>query len=78
MIVTNCEAINKRNKIMLFHTINRDIWERFKTNNIFSCEDVVVAFGFICNMPDVNTVIILAQLVKEEEFRIQIQPCANI
>jgi dTDP-4-amino-4,6-dideoxygalactose transaminase len=76
MLVTNNEEIYKRAKIMRLHGINRDIWERFISNES-SWEYDVIAPGFKYNMPDINAAIGLAQLENAVYFRDQRQRCAE-
>jgi len=76
MLVTNDEEIYKRAKIMRLHGIDRDVWNRFRSNNA-SWEYDVVAPGFKYNMPDINAAIGLAQLEKAEYFRSRRQQCAR-
>jgi dTDP-4-amino-4,6-dideoxygalactose transaminase len=76
MLVTDDENIYKRVKTMRLHGINRDVWERFTSNNS-SWEYDVVAPGFKYNMPDINAALGLAQLEKADYFRDQRQRCAS-
>lgn len=76
MLTTNDEAIHKRIKIMRLHGIDRDVWDRFRSEKP-SWEYDVVAPGYKYNMPDINAAIGLAQLDRAEEFRKGRQRCAE-
>jgi len=75
MLVTNNEEIYKRAKVMRLHGIDRDVWDRF-TSDQPSWEYDVVAPGYKYNMPDINAAIGLAQLEQANFFREQRQRCA--
>lgn len=76
MLVTDDQTIYERVKVMRLHGINRDIWQRFTTDQS-KWEYDIVAPGFKYNMPDINAAVGLAQLEKAEFFRQQRQRCAN-
>jgi dTDP-4-amino-4,6-dideoxygalactose transaminase len=76
MLTTNDEAIARRVQTMRLHGIDRDIWNRFNSEQP-SWEYDVVAAGYKYNMSDVNAAIGLAQLEKAEEFRRQRERCAR-
>jgi dTDP-4-amino-4,6-dideoxygalactose transaminase len=76
MLVTDDENIYNRAKVMRLHGINRDIWDRFTTNEP-SWEYDVIEAGFKYNMPDVNAAIGLAQLEQAEVYRCERQKVAE-
>ncbi len=76
MLTTDDEQLYQRCKIMRLHGINRDVWDRFRSNKP-SWEYDVVAPGYKYNMPDVNAAIGLAQLDRAEALRVGRQRCAE-
>lgn len=76
MLTTNDEAIARRVRVMRLHGIDRDVWNRFRSDKP-SWEYDVVAPGYKYNMPDVNAAIGLAQLERAAEFRNERQRCAE-
>jgi dTDP-4-amino-4,6-dideoxygalactose transaminase len=76
MLLTNNKEIYQHVKIMRMHGINRDIWNRF-TSDEPDWEYDVVAAGFKYNMPDVNAAIGLAQLEQAELFHSERQRIAK-
>lgn len=76
MIVTESEAVYRRVKLMRLHGIDRDVWNRFRSDKP-SWEYDVAAPGFKYNMPDVNAAIGLAQLERADELRNQRQRCVE-
>jgi dTDP-4-amino-4,6-dideoxygalactose transaminase len=76
MLTTNDDELARRVRIMRLHGINRDIWNRFTSNN-GAWEYDVVAPGFKYNMPDLNAAIGLAQLERAEALRQARQQCVE-
>jgi len=76
MLTTDDPDIAKRIKVMRLHGIDRDVWDRFTSDNP-AWEYDVVAPGFKYNMPDLAAAIGLAQLEKAERFREQRERCAR-
>jgi len=75
MLVTNCQKIADRARLMRLHGIDRDVWQRF-TSKHASWEYDVIAPGYKYNMPDINASIGLAQMQKADEYRIKRQAIA--
>lgn len=76
MLVTDDDRLAARAKVMRLHGINRDIWDRYTSDNP-SWEYDVVAPGYKYNMPDVAAAIGLAQLERAEELRRGRERCAR-
>jgi dTDP-4-amino-4,6-dideoxygalactose transaminase len=76
MVTTDNDGLARRMKVMRLHGIDRDIWNRF-TSDEFSWEYDVVAPGFKYNMPDVNAAIGLAQLERAAGMRKERERCAR-
>ena len=76
MLVTNSDRIADRVRVMRLHGINRDVWDRF-TSDQPSWEYDVVAPGFKYNMPDINAAIGIVQLKKAEYMRRERQKIAQ-
>lgn len=68
MITTASEALVKRMKTMRLHGINRDIWDRYRTNQPNWFYEVVEP-GFKYNMSDIMAAIGIHQLKKVECFQ---------
>jgi len=77
MLVTNNATIYERVKVMRLHGINRDVWNRFTTNDS-KWEYDVIAPGYKYNLSDINAAIGLAQLEKADYFREERQRCAQV
>jgi len=75
MLVTDDETLFKRCKVMRLHGIDRDIWNRFTTDES-TWEYDVVAPGFKYNLADLNAAVGLAQLERAETMRKARQRCA--
>ena len=75
MLVTADETLFQRCKVMRLHGIDRDIWNRFATEEP-SWEYDVVAPGYKYNMADLNAAVGLAQLERAETMRRDRQRCA--
>lgn len=75
MLVTDDEALYKRCNVMRLHGIDRDIWNRFTTDES-NWEYDVVAPGFKYNLADLNAAVGLAQLERAETMRKARQRCA--
>ena len=67
MLCTNRDEIARRVKIMRLHGIDRDVWNRFKTEALWEYD--VVAPGFKYNMADINAALGIHQLRKAEFLR---------
>lgn len=76
MLVTNRDDIAERVKIMRLHGIDRDVWDRFTSNNA-SWEYDVIAPGYKYNLPDLNAAVGLAQFEKLEEMHATRVACAE-
>lgn len=76
MLVTDNETLFKRCKVMRLHGINRDIWDRFTTDQS-TWEYDVVAPGYKYNMADLNAAVGLAQFERVETMRQGRQRCAT-
>ncbi len=68
MLVTNCQALADRARLMRLHGIDRDVWNRFIAKDA-SWEYDVVAPGYKYNMPDLNASIGIAQMEKADRYR---------
>jgi dTDP-4-amino-4,6-dideoxygalactose transaminase len=77
MLTTDDEVIAERVRMMRLHGIDRDVWDRFTSDNP-SWEYDVKAPGFKYNMPDINAAIGLAQLERAEEMRSKRQCVAEV
>lgn len=75
MLVTDDETLFKRCKVMRLHGIDRDIWNRFTTDES-TWEYDVIAPGYKYNMADLNAAVGLAQLERVETMRQERQRCA--
>ena len=75
MLVTDDETLFNRCKLMRLHGLDRDIWNRFSTEEA-SWEYDVVAPGYKYNMADLNAAVGLAQLERAETMRQERQRCA--
>ena len=76
MLTTNNEAVAARVKAMRLHGIDRNVWDRYRSDKP-SWEYDVVAPGYKYNMPDVNAAIGLAQLERAWQMRDERQRCAD-
>lgn len=76
MITTASEALVKRMKTMRLHGINRDIWDRYRSNKANWYYEVVEP-GFKYNMPDLMAAIGIHQLKKVVQFQQRRQQIAE-
>jgi len=68
MVVTNSDQIADRIKVMRLHGINRDIWDRYRSDKPKWYYEVIEP-GFKYNMPDIMAAIGIHQLKKVDRFR---------
>ncbi|MGE4545755.1 MAG: DegT/DnrJ/EryC1/StrS family aminotransferase [Pedobacter sp.] len=76
MVTTNDPGLADRMRLMRLHGIDRDIWNRYTSENP-SWEYDVLAPGFKYNMPDINAAIGLAQLERAYLLRQNRERCAR-
>ena len=75
MVITNNDEAASRMKIMRFHGIDREAWDRYRKSGSQSWEYDVVAPGYKYNLPDILSAVGLVQLEKAAsmlERRLQI------
>lgn len=69
MLVTESDVLADRARVMRLHGIDRDVWDRYRSNSASTWEYDVIAPGYKYNMPDLNAAVGLEQLRKAESFR---------
>jgi dTDP-4-amino-4,6-dideoxygalactose transaminase len=76
MVVTASKEMAKRMRVTRLHGINRDVWDRYRSNNPDWYYEVV-APGFKYNMPDLMAAIGIHQLRKVDKFQKRREEIAN-
>jgi dTDP-4-amino-4,6-dideoxygalactose transaminase len=70
MLVTDRDEVAARARVMRLHGIDRDVWDRYTSQNASWRYDIV-APGFKYNLSDIASAIGLAQLAKAQDFLLQ-------
>ena len=68
MVITNNDDAARRMRLMRFHGIDREAWNRYREKSGSSWSYDVVAPGYKYNLPDILAVLGLVQLGKADDF----------
>ena len=69
MLVTSSDEFARQAKVLRLHGIDRDVWNRYRSNKPATWEYDVVEPGYKYNLADLNAAVGLCQLKKAAVFR---------